>query len=148
MSTTLRVLWKHYHFEWDHFYVWVKWIPLNCQNMRSNLNFVSFYFLWPDFALASLARPLYPGLMVPGYRQVSGRRKDLFCSSGYLSQGMLGVCVCVLGGGSTTYLWDWSNHSRWTRIRSPTLTSCYTRCAHITSPSIITPSTLALNQHN
>lgn len=43
----------------------------------------------------SLARPLYPGLMVPGYRQVSGRRKDLFYSSGSLvsvsSQGMGGL---------------------------------------------------------
>lgn len=79
----LRVLWKRYHFEWGRFHVLVEWIPFKCQNTHSNLDFVSFSnFLWPDFVVASLARPLYPSLMVPGYTQVSGRRKDLFCSSG------------------------------------------------------------------
>lgn len=92
--------------------------------------------LWPFWS-----RPLYPGLMVPGYRQVSSRRKDLFCSSGSLSQGMGG------GGGSTTYLWYWSDHSR--EIRMLLLWAALSaRCAHLLSPSIINPSTLALNQHN
>lgn len=72
--------------------------------MSSNLNFVSFYFLWPDVVVASLARPLYPGLMVPGYRQVSGRRKDLFCSSGSLSQLRGGGGLQLTSGTSLTTL--------------------------------------------
>lgn len=79
--------------------------------MYSNLDFVSFsYFLRPDFVVASLARPLYPGLMVPGYSQVSGRRKDLFCGSVSLvtvsSQGMWGGGAPQLtsGTGLTTLI--------------------------------------------
>lgn len=128
----VRVLWKHYHFKGDHFYVWVKLVPLNCQNMRSNLNFVSFYFLWPDFGVAS-----WPHLRVPGYRRLSGRRKDLFCSSGSVSLGGWGDW-----GG------DWSDYSHWTRMCSRTLTGSFYPMSTLMSPSISNPSTFALKQQN
>lgn len=56
-------------------------IPFKCQNMYLYLHFVSvprfcvgLTLLWPFFSPS-----LCPALLVPGYRQVSGRRKDLFC---------------------------------------------------------------------
>lgn len=66
----LRVLWKRYHFEWGRFHVLVEWIPFKCQNMHSNLDFVSFsYFLWPDFVVA-----LWLALFTPAWWcQVTGR---------------------------------------------------------------------------
>lgn len=53
-------------------------------------------FLWPFFSPS-----VRPVLMVPGYRQVSGRRKDLFCCFGSpVSVGSQGKGW----GGSTTHL--------------------------------------------
>lgn len=78
-------------------------IPFKCQNMYLYLHFVSvsrfcigLTLLWPFFS-----HSLCPALVVPGYRQVSGRRKDLFCCFGSL------VSVGSQGkgwGGSTTHL--------------------------------------------
>lgn len=52
--------------------------------------------LWPFFSPS-----LWPALMVPGFRQVSGRRKDLFCCFGSpVSAGSQGKGW----GGSTTHL--------------------------------------------
>lgn len=116
----LRVLWKHDHFEWGRFHVLVEWIPFKCQNMHSNLDFVSFsYFLWPDFVVA-----LWLALFTPAWWcQVTDRylvEERIFSSSGSLvsvsSQGM---------GGSTTALWDWPEHSCWTKRCSAALTSSF-----------------------
>lgn len=68
-------------------------IPFKCQNMYLYLHFVSVFLLctglallWPFFSPS-----LRPVLMVQGYRQVSGRRKDLFyCSGSPVSVGSQG----------------------------------------------------------
>lgn len=78
-------------------------IPFKCQNMYLYLHFVSVFLLcigltlpWPFFSPS-----LWPVLMVLGYRQVSGRRKDLFCCFGSpVSVGSQGKGW----GGSTTHL--------------------------------------------
>lgn len=128
----LRVLWKRYNFQWGRFHVLVEWIPFKWQNMHSNLDFVSFSnFLWPDFVVASLARPLYPSLKVPGYTQVSGRRKDLFCSSGSpvsVSYQGIGAPQLPCGTGLTT---------RWTKMCSLLWPALSTWWGHLMSPSIM-----------
>lgn len=79
-------------------------IPFKCQNMYLYLHFVSVFLLlyWLHFATAFLlSLSLRPVLMVPGYSQVSGRRKDLFCCLGSpVSVGSQGKGW----GGSTAHL--------------------------------------------
>lgn len=74
-------------------------IPFKCQNMYLYLRFVSaslrsigLTLPWPFFSPS-----LRPVLMVPGYRQVSGRRKDLFCCF-WIS------CFCTLPGEGVGWL--------------------------------------------
>lgn len=117
----LRVLSKRYHFEWGRFHVLVEWIPFKCQNMHSNLDFVSFsYFLWPDFVVA-----LWLALFTPAWWcQVTDRylvEERLFS----IVQDLSFLSALRGWGGSTTPLWDWPEHSSWTKRCSAALTSSF-----------------------
>lgn len=96
------VLWNCGVFKLGCFLLVVQ-IPFKCQNMYLYLHFVSVFLLrigltslWPFFSPS-----LRPVLMVPGYSQVSGRRKDLFyCVGSPVSRGSQGKGW----GGSNTHL--------------------------------------------
>lgn len=101
-TTMCQILWKRSVFQLCCFLL-VLQIPLKCQNVYLYLHSVpvsrlcsGLALLWPFFSSS-----LWPALMVPGFRQVSGRRKDLFCCFGSpVSAGSQGKGW----GGSTTHL--------------------------------------------
>lgn len=101
-KTMCVVLWNSGDFKQGCFLL-VLQIPFKCQNMYLYLHFVS---VFPLCIGLTLLRPFFspslcPVLMVPGYSQVSGRRKDLFCCFGSpVSAGSQGKGW----GGSTTHL--------------------------------------------
>lgn len=136
--TMCVVLWNSGDFNKGYFLL-VLQIPFKCQNMYVHfcvsvfLLRIGFTLLWPFFYPS-----LRPVLMVPGYRQVSGRRKDLFCCFGSLfSVGSQGkgwgcstthLCLGLVGPLSCVHaplhcselLWD-SFYTVWYDIWCPLL---------------------------
>lgn len=139
----LRVLWKRHHFEWGRFHVLVEWIPFKCQNMHSNLDFVSFsHFVRPDFVVAlwlALFNPAWWCQVTDRYL-VEERIFSIVVDLSFLSalRGW-GAPQLPCGTGLNTLLGPKGVPLLW-----PALS---TRYAHLMSPSGINLSTLEPNHY-